>query len=562
MTQTASDTLQSQSTALDTTTPAVDNVDEPRTPIHVPELPEALLNIDATKTNGELTQFMEDEGPPSKKRRVSETATVPRRKPESPPWKKIIAEGPSTFTQDGIRKSGRTNHIPLELQPPSDKRQTRGHVQKTTSARKTGGANGSHPARDVPAVVNGTRKSITANSIGAQQHGNTPTQKVTASPKRSHRKSMPSDPKHTPARHERHSPPLKPISHPRAPADKGRRSLRGGEVNLIEEVSSPPLKHDELLGESPKAKLSRIKLRVKPTSLPLTHPGLVLRRPRLYPTLPEYFEKARHLPVEDGGLYSVEDGSEYTHESVLKDAELLVRLEEAAEPGGLLSEGLCQAYELPEADPIPQQYAHRDHLNRAVTEFKKLMKVEQRKHKATAKRLAEACREEWLRKQPKSTEQLEAEEMRAGENRYKNLVKILQATWGNAKAEVNRRRLVEWNAQEKERVRKALNEAVDNSTLKLQAQGVYNRDSEMTSEDDDTGSSDDDNDEEGLDSADDDRESNMTSEDSEGEEELVAPDAVEDENLTQEQLREKYAGLRSNGRDGACRKARTRRYFG
>jgi helicase SWR1 len=69
-----------------------------------------------------------DDGPPAKRRRVRDTTpnnTVRKPKPESPPWKKIEAEGPSTFrAEDGRRKSGRINTVPLELQP-GDKRITR-----------------------------------------------------------------------------------------------------------------------------------------------------------------------------------------------------------------------------------------------------------------------------------------------------------------------------------------------------------------------------------------------------------------------------------------------------
>src|ERR1700730_15845135 len=85
------------------------------------------------KTNGHDDDNIEDR--PPKRRRVSEgtPSSLLRKKQESPPWKKIIAEGPSSFTQDGVRKSGRTNPVPLELQPPSNKRQTRGAVHKTFS---------------------------------------------------------------------------------------------------------------------------------------------------------------------------------------------------------------------------------------------------------------------------------------------------------------------------------------------------------------------------------------------------------------------------------------------
>src|SRR5689334_21578088 len=69
-----------------------------------------------------------DDVPPAKRRRLRDTTpnnTDRKPKPESPPWKKVEADGPSTFvTDDGRRKSGRINTVPLELQP-GDKRITR-----------------------------------------------------------------------------------------------------------------------------------------------------------------------------------------------------------------------------------------------------------------------------------------------------------------------------------------------------------------------------------------------------------------------------------------------------
>lgn len=64
----------------------------------------------------------------SKKRKFAELNSSRSRstsRAASPPWKAFAAEGPTQFTTDGKRRSGRVNHIPLELQPPSDKRQTR-----------------------------------------------------------------------------------------------------------------------------------------------------------------------------------------------------------------------------------------------------------------------------------------------------------------------------------------------------------------------------------------------------------------------------------------------------
>ncbi|KAN0122280.1 SNF2 family N-terminal domain containing protein [Hyaloscypha variabilis] len=514
---------------------------------------DAPLDDDAEpQTNGHGGEDGTDGEPPSKKRRVSENPAISRRKPESPPWKKAIAEGPSSFTQDGIRKSGRTNHIPLELQPPSDKRQTRGAVQKTYSARSKNG-NANHlpfNMREPPGTsVNGSKKPGSSGTTSSQQPVKSPSKPV--SPKRSHRKSMPTEQASTPVRsHKRSSAPRDPQSAPSytRPA-KGRRSGRLGETNNDgEHDRAQSLKMEDPPGQSPKARLSRIKFRVKPAALPLTHPGLVLARPRQYPTLKEFLDGSANVHVDAGGLFHPDEASEYTPEQVAKDAKLILQAEAAAEPMGVLSREICSAFQPEESDQIPPQYAHQDHLNRAAIEFRRLMLIEARKHRATAKRLAEACRDEWYRRQPKTQEQLEAEEIKIGQNRYRILVKTVQATWENVRVEVNRRRILEWEAQEQARVRKALNEAVDMSTQMLQAQraqldsdtssdaeGDEDEDIEETSAGD-SGSS--------LDTeSDDDRESNMSSTDAEVDEEQQQPGAGEDEHLTVEQLREKYASI-------------------
>jgi helicase SWR1 len=344
--------------------------------------------------------------------------------------------------------------------------------------------------------------------------------------------------------------PKNPQSAPvQARSAKIRRSGRAGESTPdVEPDRSHTLKSEDPLGQSPKARLSRIKFRVKPATLPFIHPGLVLPRPKQYSNLREFLDSAANVPVEEGGLFTPEDLPEYPLEVIAKDARTLLQLEDAAKSGGVLSSEVCSVYNPEEQDQPPEQYAHQDHMNRAAIEFRRLMVFEQKKHRVTAKRLAEACRDEWYRRQPKSLEQLEAEESKAAEARYKTLVKSLLATWENVRIEVNRRRLLEWEAQEQARVRKALNEAVDISTQKLQARRAQ-RNSEMPSDEDEEdqddasseGSDRDSNDMTGSESED--RESNMSSTESEADEEHLRPDAAEDEHLTQEQLRVKYSSL-------------------
>ncbi|KUJ22445.1 uncharacterized protein LY89DRAFT_607028 [Mollisia scopiformis] len=501
---------------------------------------------DVPKSNGHHDENTAEGEPPSKRRRVSESVPPSKRKPESPPWKKAVAEGPSSFTQNGRRKSGRVNDIPLELQPPSNKRQTRGAVQKTYSAKsKNVNVNGHttpFQGRKIPAtLVTGSKKPAAATN-SSQQSLRSPAKPT--SPKRPYRKSMPSEQPATPVRsNAKSSTPKNPQSAPPVPArqPKARRSGRVTEIVDDEEQPRPQLpKLDSPHAPSPKSALARIKFRVKPPSLPLIHPGLVLPRPRQYATLEEFFEKGADLHVDQGGLFHPDEPPEYTPEQLAIDVNVILRAEKAAEPGGVLSPGISTAYQPEESEPIPPQYAHQDHMVRATLEFRRLMQIEQRKHRAAAKRLAEACRDEYRRRQPKTAEQLVAEEREANKARYMVVAKTLKATWDNVRAEVNRRRLLEWEVQEQARVRKALSEAVDISTQKLQARRAHTEtddDSEVSDEDENSASGED------ADSDGEDRESNISSTDSEVDEDQPKADVADDEHLTVEQLREKYAAL-------------------
>lgn len=505
------------------------------------------------KTNGHHDENTAEGEPPSKRRRVSESLPPTKKpKPESPPWKKAVAEGPSSFTQNGRRKSGRVNQIPLELQPPSNKRQTRGAVQKTYSAKsKNGNANRhSSPfqARDIPATsMNGSKKPSSASTSTSHQPPKSPAKLV--SPKRPHRKSMPSEQPATPVRSSiKSSTPKNPQSAPiQARQAKTRRSGKVEEIVDNEEPVQPQHpKPEDSHGPSPRAALARIKFRVKPPSLPIIHPGLVLPRPRRYATLDEFFEKGAEIHVDEGGLFHPEEPSEYTSEQIANDVDVVLRAEKAAEPGGVLSAGISTAYQPEESEPIPQQYAHQDHMVRAAIEFRRLMLIEQRKHRAAAKRLAEACRDEYRRRQPKTAEQLEAEEREANKARYTIVVKALKSTWDNVKAEVNRRRLLEWEVQEQARVRKALSEAVDISTQKLQARRARTEtddDSDASNGDGESASSGE------AESDSEDGESNMSSSDSEADEDQPKADVADDEHLTVEQLREKYAAMEELARE-------------
>jgi helicase SWR1 len=287
------------------------------------------------------------------------------------------------------------------------------------------------------------------------------------------------------------------------------------------------------------------------TSIPLVHRDQANLRPKLGPTFEEFFERAVEIPVEEGGLFvSAEDDPRYTEETVLEDAQLILRVEQEVEPGGILAEGRCSVFE-PEPEEEPRQWSHVDHLTKAMTNFRKLMLREQQQHRATAKRLAIACEAEWRRRnpQPKTAEEIEFEEIEQSKARWRQVNKVIAGTWENVKVEVNRRRLADWEAEEQRRVKAALNQAVNLSEQKLQARQARFDTEELSDDDltDDMVSDGDDEDDldgdsegsGGVAEGDEDDEDNMSSSDEEEDKESV----LSDEGLTQEQLREKYANL-------------------
>lgn len=86
-----------------------------------------------------------NDAPANKKRKLTDSATpkaVSGFRPISPPWKRISVEGPTSFVEEGRRKSSRTNYVPIELQPQAGKRQTRAAIHQGSPVTKSkyGGA--------------------------------------------------------------------------------------------------------------------------------------------------------------------------------------------------------------------------------------------------------------------------------------------------------------------------------------------------------------------------------------------------------------------------------------
>ncbi|OTA78582.1 hypothetical protein M434DRAFT_402209 [Hypoxylon sp. CO27-5] len=485
---------------------------------------------------------------PAKRRRIRETtpnSATRRPKIESPPWKKIEADGPTTFTENGKRRSGRTNPVPLELQPQGNRRVTRGalhNIQPSTPAKEKRSTPNNH--------VNGTQKHASTTK-GAPSKAPIPNAKPNT------RKSLANANGSKPSPKTRRSSPTPP---PQTTPPRRSTRIRRSSGTHHDGVDTPMRDSNRPTNDSPNLRTTKIRLRVKAPTIPIVHPaqvnvfpGQTIARPKISSDFRDFVERAPAIDVKDGGWLDLADeGDPYTQEDAEKEAHIILRIEAEAEPGGLLSEERSTLFVPEPAEEPPRQWAHMDHLVKQMANFRKLMLMEQQRHKATAKRLAEACRDEWIRRQPKTAEQIEAEARTAWIGRYKTVVKAIGGTWENVKTEVNRRRLEEWEAAEQKRVKAALNEAVNMSELKLQARRAHfdselvsdedegeseGTDEEADDEDDDLISDEESTSNEGSDE--DENEDNMSSSDDDDD----AKSNISDEALTQEQLRQKYANI-------------------
>lgn len=477
---------------------------------------------------------------PTKRPRLSTpplNSLVKKPKPISPPWKKFEAETPTTFTEDGKRRSGRTNNVPLELQPQGRKRMTRGALgdQKATPALKPQ-VNGQQ--RAVSSSKATPAKSVPSTFKGASGK-KTPSTNTKSAPKTSSR---------------RRSSPPPPVSPQRTSArQRSARNLRGA-------LDSGARESQLSVQESPRS--TKIKLRVRATTIPLVHPsqvnvypGQTVARPKIGETFSDYIDKAATIDIKDGGWQDPsDDGPAYTNAQAEADARVLLRVEDESRPGGMLSEERCALFVPDLAEEPARQWAQYDHLLKAATNFRKLMVQEHQRHKQTAKKVAEACRDAWVRRQPKSMEQIEAEARALWIARYKVVVKALAGTWENVRLEINRRRLDEYEARRQKEVKAALNKAVNMSELKLQARRAH-FDSEALSTDDDGLDEDDMEDDMDLAQGDSDdsvmsKGESQASQSVHGDEDMSSSDdeddaksTTSDAELNQDQLRQKYANI-------------------
>lgn len=444
----------------------------------------------------------------------------------SPPWKKVAAEGPSTISVNGVRKSGRMNRelgeAPKRVSPRSKKTVEKLGSEKTgrdraasaTKAEQPNGAGTKHSIKDEerPASAAGKvakleRPRSSASSTARSLEDSKGTPSAHSQQKRSHKKKP-----------SQEVPQVDGAASPSAP----RRSRK-----LSHSVVSP-----DTARPSP-----RIKLRFGGPRRPVDHPHPKALPPVVRPPLPSI-----HQVIEDFELQELQqpyadnergppDAEEFARRAKRQaeaDGHMRVRLLEEAKAGGLLSREVAEIYRSDQQSEPPQQYDHHDYLVAHTLWLRKLQIREKSEHKLQAKKLAIEAQEVWKKKRGPTQEDLEAEAERVARLVYKQVAADVKAKWELVQQHFERERLEKWQAEEDRKRQERLRERLawsENMVAKQRGGLDDDEDEDMgsvmsMSENDEVSSEDDDRDSE---------EENM-SDSSSSDEEGEGADADMDEN--------------------------------
>ncbi|RMZ82071.1 hypothetical protein DV737_g2221, partial [Chaetothyriales sp. CBS 132003] len=472
----------------------------------------------------------DDDEPAQKKRKLADTSAPkhPSRS-VSPPWKQSHADGPASFIQNGRRKSGRTNLLPLELQPQSARRQTRAAFGKVMSDHNRH----MKPAFDASQKKPGQQAAApkARNSLST-----TPRNRPTTPSAPLKQESKPRTSPRSTAKIARLEERLARLKEETAKIQRRRRPSLSPE-----HVDSDGHDQDSASSEASDRSPSPAELGSLP---PLTFHKVTFRVRLPKPTIatpanlppPKRFESFEDFLLHD----DTEPQLGYTHEpishaQISQEASIRHRVRAAQEPGQLLAKenvGLS----LDKQNEPKRQYSHRDHLLAHAVHFRKLLRDEHRIHKKQAEIIAHEAKrfvqEKSKRNRVKTKEDIEQEEYQRALATYKSVVRDVAKLWSAVLAEVEALRQKEYEAQQQAKMKGHLARVLDRTDQMLSRD--IDLDGSMIDTDDDT-----------------DNASELDSEDSEqmsqsGSESSSSTEPDDDEaNMTVEELREKYANVPS-----------------
>jgi helicase SWR1 len=441
-------------------------------------------------------------GPPTKKRKLAGAENKPSPRPVSPPWKRVVADGPTSFIQDGRRKSGRTNIVPLEQQPQSDKRQTRTAFNKvkeehqkhvkpvynmsSTAPRKvtvekpppSPTATKRPPA---PTSMTKNRERAPSNAAAKIESLKRQIEQLKAQRKSSHAAADSKSPKafrqstRTTKPQQQSSPRVNGF-HKSASKINGIVKVESSSEN---DESAASLSESEASsrGPTPPLTLRKVTFRVKLSSPAIATPANIPPT-RKYSTFAKFLEKDE----TETGLSE----ERLTTQQVRKEAMARRKVRQAQQKLGSLEKRLLASQPDKQIEP-KRQYAHFDHLLVHAIQFQKLLKQETRDHRRKAEVLAHEARRyveaKQLRSKVKTVEEIEQEKRDACLLLYRTVVKDVEKLWNAVRLEVEELRRKEYEDQQQAKMKGHLARVLDRTDQML-TQALEDDDSESQTDTD------------------------------------------------------------------------------
>lgn len=408
----------------------------------------ALPNLEASPA--------ENSAPRGKKRKLAESTLLKRARQNSPPWRRAEADGPTSFIEGGRRKSGRTNSIPVDLQPPSAKRQARGTFppKAVKQAGKTTDSTPRHKSK-LSNTAPAAEKASGAN-------GDITKGLATVPASRRRRRVVPrlQDEVYTvETAHDGASPLSTNVyGHPaRATKSSSLRHKRARSPKAIAKTQIPVINYPPAASSTTMDNVNqtrRLRLNFRPPPMPLLHPNNV-PPPRRYDTFQSW--------LEADNSFEGEEEHRLTAQEARREATILNRLEVAAKRGGVLNKGLWQQGELQAQEEPPLGYVHLDYLLRHAVDLQPRLERERKEHAAIAKRLAYMALAEYKRRQPKSDEERLAQELKTRRMLYRFVTKEMEQVWNNVMSKIVSLKEVEHTQAKSVVARKELRNWIDRS---------------------------------------------------------------------------------------------------
>lgn len=409
-------------------------------------------------------------------------------RPPSPPWKKFEAEGPTTLSVDGKRKSGRVNReADTTPQPKRVSPRTKKVVDKLAKSEQNGVAKSKASGKinaDTPAKkpvrqslrsTRGTGEQVKIEDLKAKIAELGPTDHL-ASPNGEVEVK-------TETKRKRSSVKEAPSRRPSSPTSQ-RKTRRHSEVSQSPESTRPGL---------------RLKLRRQSQFTPVDppHPNAVLpsppRPPRrnLYQVIEGFELKEQQQPYSENerGPPSREEFAMRHQKSAEQEAMMRRKLLDAAKPGNPLSTEVCSIYrdDQSQREP-PPQYGHRDHLASHALYFRHLQLREQQNHRQIAKKLAYEALEYWKTKRGPTEEDLKAEADKMFKLIAKQVVFDVRAKWEMVQKYVDDRRREQWEAEQEIKRQERLNKQLEwSQNMVARQRGEAGSDVDMSDDEDSLG---------------------------------------------------------------------------